>query len=53
MVRSKNIRYGSINEFLDAIHKNLLTSPFPSQSSLAEMFNISRTTVRHTLVVAH
>ncbi|MCL0010809.1 GntR family transcriptional regulator [Providencia rettgeri] len=49
MVRSKNIRYGSINEFLDAIHKNLLTSPFPSQSSLAEMFNISRTTVRHIL----
>ncbi len=49
MVRSKNLRYSSINELLDAINKKLLTSPFPSQSMLAEMFDISRTTVRHTL----
>ena len=49
MVRSKNLRYSSINELLDAINKRLLTSPFPSQSTLAEMFDISRTTVRHTL----
>jgi len=49
MARSKNLRAKVINQFLDAIQQQYLRSPLPSQSALADMYNISRTTVRHVL----
>ena len=38
-----------INQFMDGIKRNHITSPLPSQSVLADTFNVSRTTIRHTL----
>jgi len=49
MARSKNLRAKVINQFLDAIRQLHLRSPLPSQSALADMYNISRTTVRNAL----
>lgn len=49
MGRTQNLRHNVINQFIDSIRQGYLTSPLPSQSTLAEMYNISRTTVRHTM----
>jgi len=49
MARTKNIRNSIINQFMDGIKRNHITSPLPSQSVLADTFNVSRTTIRHTL----
>lgn len=49
MARTKSLREKVINQFLDAIQQNYLRSPLPSQSALADMYNISRTTVRYVL----
>lgn len=49
MSRTQNLRHNVINQMLEAIAKNHIPSPLPSQAALAEMFNISRTTVRHVM----
>lgn len=49
MSRSQNLRHNVINQFIDDIASGHIPSPLPSQSALAEMYNISRTTVRHML----
>lgn len=49
MSRTQNLRQNVVNQFIDSISRGNLTSPLPSQNALAEMFNISRTTVRHIL----
>ena len=38
-----------INQIIDDMARGHIPSPLPSQSALAEMYNISRTTVRHML----
>lgn len=49
MSRSQNLRRNVINQIIDGIACGDMPSPLPSQSALAEMYNISRTTVRHIL----
>ncbi len=53
MSRSQNLRHNVINQMLEGIAKRHIRSPLPPQAALAEMFNISRTTVRHTLQHLH
>ncbi|WP_272673624.1 GntR family transcriptional regulator [Providencia sp. PROV031] len=50
MARTQNLRHKVINQFIDAISNQYICSPLPSQSVLADMYNISRTTVRHVLI---
>lgn len=47
MARNKNLRESTTNQILEAIRLGHIESPIPSQSSLAELFSVSRTTVRH------
>ncbi len=47
MSRSQNLRHNVINQVIDDMARGHIPSPLPSQSALAEMYNISRTTVRH------
>lgn len=49
MSRSQQLRQNVINQMLEAIAQRHIRSPLPPQAALAEMFNISRTTVRHML----
>ncbi len=49
MSRSQNLRHNVINRVIDDMARGHIPSPLPSQSALAEMYNISRTTVRHIL----
>lgn len=49
MSRTQNLRQNVVNQMIDSISNGHLRSPLPSQAGLAEMYNISRTTVRHTL----
>lgn len=49
MSRSQNLRHNVINQVIDDMAQGHIPSPLPSQSALAEMYNISRTTVRHIL----
>ncbi|CAE1143870.1 MULTISPECIES: GntR family transcriptional regulator [Serratia] len=49
MSRTQNLRQMVINQMIDGMTRGHLTSPLPSQAALAEMYNISRTTVRHAL----
>ncbi|HCP2047555.1 TPA: GntR family transcriptional regulator, partial [Escherichia coli] len=49
MSRSQNLRHNVINQVIDDMVRGHIPSPLPSQSALAEMYNISRTTVRHIL----
>ncbi|MFJ2976409.1 GntR family transcriptional regulator [Kluyvera sp. NPDC087067] len=49
MSRSQNLRRSVVNQIIEGIAKGHIPSPLPVQSALAEMFNISRTTVRHML----
>jgi DNA-binding GntR family transcriptional regulator len=49
MSRSKNLRHNVINQVINDMARGHLPSPLPSQSALAEMYNVSRTTVRHIL----
>ncbi len=49
MSRTQNLRQNVINQVIDGIALGHISSPLPSQAALAEMYNISRTTVRHTL----
>lgn len=49
MARTQNLRHNVINQFIDAINNGHISSPLPSQSTLADMYSISRTTIRHTL----
>ena len=53
MSRSQNLRQNVVNQMLEGIAKKHIRSPLPPQAALAEMFNISRTTVRHTLQHLH
>ena len=53
MCRSQNLRQNVINQMLEGIAQRHIRSPLPPQAALAEMFNISRTTVRHTLHYLH
>ncbi|AZK64763.1 MULTISPECIES: GntR family transcriptional regulator [Pectobacterium] len=50
MSRSQNLRHNVINQIIDDMARGHIPSPLPSQNALAEMYNISRTTVRHILV---
>lgn len=49
MSRSQNLRHNVIRQVIDGIMNGHICSPLPSQVLLAETFNISRTTIRHTL----
>ena len=49
MSRSQNLRHNVINQVINDMARGFIPSPLPSQSALAEMYNISRTTVRHML----
>lgn len=49
MSRTQALRHNVVNQMIDGINGGHLRSPLPSQAALAEMYNISRTTVRHTL----
>lgn len=49
MARTQSLRHNIVNQFIDAINNGHINSPLPSQSTLAEMYSISRTTIRHTL----
>ena len=49
MSRSQNLRHNVINQIIDDMARGHIPSPLPSQSALAEMYNISRTTVLHML----
>ena len=49
MSRTQNLRHNVVNQMLEAITQHHIPSPLPPQAALAEMFNISRTTVRHSL----
>lgn len=49
MSRSQNLRHSVINQIIEGIASGHITSPLPGQSALGEMYNISRTTVRHIL----
>lgn len=49
MARTQNLRHKVINQFIDAIRHQHISSPLPSQSLLADMYNVSRTTIRHVL----
>lgn len=49
MSRTQNLRHNVVNQMIEGIRGGHLRSPLPSQAALAEMYNISRTTVRHTL----
>lgn len=53
MSRSKNLRHNVINQFIEDMARGYIPSPLPSQSALAEMYNVSRTTVRHILSHLH
>lgn len=46
MSRTQNLRQNVVNQMIDSINNGHLRSPLPSQAALAEMYNISRTTVR-------
>ncbi len=49
MSRSQNLRHNVINQSSTTWRAALSPRRSPSQSALAEMYNISRTTVRHIL----
>jgi DNA-binding GntR family transcriptional regulator len=49
MSRSQNLRHNVINQVIDDMAQGHIPSPLPTQNALAEMYNISRTTVRHLL----
>ncbi|MCS3409520.1 GntR family transcriptional regulator [Serratia sp. AKBS12] len=49
MSRTQNLRQNVINQMIDGLIHGHIRSPLPSQAALAEMYNISRTTVRHAL----
>ncbi|WP_375753700.1 GntR family transcriptional regulator [Vibrio sp. HN007] len=49
MARNKNLRESTSNQLLDAISMGHIASPLPSQSSLSELFGVSRTTIRHVV----
>ncbi|RPH30966.1 GntR family transcriptional regulator [Buttiauxella warmboldiae] len=50
MSRSQNLRRNVVNQIIEGMAKRYIPSPLPSQSALADMFSISRTTVRHILL---
>ena len=49
MSRSQKLRHSIINQIIEDIASGHIPSPLPGQSTLGEMYNISRTTVRHIL----
>ncbi|WP_058910017.1 GntR family transcriptional regulator [Entomohabitans teleogrylli] len=49
MSRPRHLRHTVIHQIVESIASGHLTSPLPSQNALAEMLNVSRTTVRHIL----
>ena len=53
MSRTQNLRHNVVNQMLEGISNKHIRSPLPPQAALAEMFNVSRTTVRHTLAHLH
>ena len=53
MSRNPNLRHNVINQMLEGIARRHIRSPLPPQAALADMFNISRTTVRHMLQHLH
>ncbi len=44
MSRSQNLRHNVINQVIDDMARGHIPSPLPSQSALAEMYNMSHTT---------
>ncbi|MGF1868421.1 FCD domain-containing protein [Photobacterium indicum] len=49
MARNKNLRESITNQLLDAIQLGHIDSPLPSQSALADLFSVSRTTIRYVI----
>lgn len=49
MSRDTTLRQNVVNQVIASIEGKHITSPLPSQSVLAELFNVSRTTIRHVL----
>lgn len=46
MAKNKNLRKNVSNQIIEAINMGHIESPLPSQSTLAELFGVSRTTIR-------
>ncbi|QMV13614.1 GntR family transcriptional regulator [Vibrio spartinae] len=49
MARNKKLREIIANQLLDAVRLEHIESPLPSQASLADLFSVSRTTIRHIM----
>lgn len=49
MSRTPSLRQRTINQFIDCLEKNILSFPLPPLITLADMFNVSRTTIRGVL----
>ena len=49
MSKNLHLRQDIINQLIDDISSELLVSPLPSQSNLANLYNVSRTTIRYSL----
>lgn len=49
MSRNRILRHKTINQFIDCINNQIISFPLPSISILADMFNVSRTTIRAIL----
>ena len=49
MGRNQDLRKIIINQVLEGISTGYIKSPLPSQASLAELYNVSRTTIRYSI----
>jgi len=49
MGRNQDLRKIVINQVLEGISTGYIKSPLPSQTALAELYNVSRTTIRYTI----
>ncbi|WP_321273634.1 GntR family transcriptional regulator [uncultured Vibrio sp.] len=49
MSRNKELQYSIINRMVDDLNSEVISSPLPSISSLAQYYEVSRTTIRNVL----
>ena len=49
MSRNKELQYSIINRMVDDLNNEVISTPLPSISSLAQYYEVSRTTIRHVL----
>ncbi|MCG9556313.1 GntR family transcriptional regulator [Vibrio kanaloae] len=49
MSRNKDLQYSIINRMIDDLNNDVISTPLPSISNLAQYYEVSRTTIRHVL----